>query len=63
MFGTGLGPIKLWPLVYTGFIAAIVFAESGIAMPLPAVDDVSPVPIDADVSALRIESIVRRSDI
>jgi hypothetical protein len=63
MFRTGLRGIKLWTLVYTGFVAAIVFAEAGIAMTLPAIDNVSPVLIDADVPALRIESILRRSDI
>ncbi len=63
MLREGSKSIKSWIVVYAGFMAAIVFAERGIAMTAPALDELSPVLIQADVPALKIESLVRRSDI
>jgi hypothetical protein len=55
--------IKSWIVFYTGFMAAIVFAEYGIAMMVPGPGTVSPVLIDADAPVIQIEPVVRRLDI
>ena len=44
-------------------MAAIVFAETGTAMTLPETGDLSPVLMQADAPVLKIEAVVRRSDI
>ena len=63
MFRAGSKTIKLWIIIYAGFMAAIVFAETDTAMTLPGAGDLSPVLIQADAPVLRIEAVVRRSDI
>lgn len=63
MFRTGSKSIKLWIVIYAGFMASIVFAENGTAMTLPEPADVSPVLMQADAPFLTIEAVVRRSDI
>ena len=63
MLRAGSKSNKSWIIVYAGFMAAIVFAEHGIAMTASELDELSPVLIQADAPALKIESVVRRSDI
>ena len=63
MLRVGSKSIKSWVVFYTGFLAAIVFAEAGIAKSPPELNDWSPVVIQADAPALKIEPVVRRSDI
>ena len=63
MFRAGSKTIKSWIIIYAGFMAAIVVAENGIAQTLPEPGELSPVLIQADAPALKIESVVRRSDI
>ena len=63
MFRAGSRTIKSWIIIYAGFMAVIVFAESGTAMTLPEPGDLSPVLMQADAPVLRIEAVVRRSDI
>ncbi len=63
MLREGAKSIKTWIVVYAGFMAAIVFAETGVAMPLQDVAALSPIILEADKPALSVESIVRRSDI
>lgn len=63
MLRVGSKSIKSWIVVYAGFMAAIVFAEHGIAMAPSALNEWSPVTIQADAPALKIEPVVRRSDI
>jgi len=63
VFREGSRSIKSWIVLYVGFMAAIVFAENGIAKTLPKPGDVSPVLVQAEASALKIESVVRRADI
>ena len=63
MFRAGSNTIKSWIIIYAGFMAAIVFAETGTAMTLPEPGDLSPVLMQADAPVLRIEAVVRRSDI
>jgi hypothetical protein len=55
--------IKSWIVFYAGFIAAIAFAETGIAMTPPELNNWSPVIVQADAPALKVEPVVRRSDI
>ena len=63
MFRAGSKTIKSWIIIYAGFMAAIVFAETGTAMTLPEAGDLSPVLMQADAPVLKIEAVVRRSDI
>ena len=63
MFCAGSKTIKSWIILYAGFMAAIVFAETGTAMTLPESGDLSPVLMQADAPVLEIEAVVRRSDI
>lgn len=63
MFRMGSRSIKLWIVIYVGFMASIVFAENGTAVTLPEPGDLSPVLMQADAPVLRIEAVVRRSDI
>ncbi|MGB5511792.1 MAG: hypothetical protein WBM87_08805 [Woeseiaceae bacterium] len=63
MFRAGSKTIKTWIVIYAGFMAAIVFAENGTAMTLPEPADVSPVVMQAAAPVLKIEAVVRRSDI
>ena len=55
--------IRSWIVIYAGFMAAIVFAEHGMAMTFPGPESVSPVLIGADAPVIRIEPVVRRLDI
>ena len=52
MFRAGSKTIKSWIIIYAGFMAAIVFAETGTAMTLPESGDVSPVLMQADAPVL-----------
>ena len=63
MFRAGSKTIKSWIIIYAGFMAAIVFAETGTAMTLPEPGDLSPVLMQAEAPVLKIEAVVRRSDI
>jgi len=63
VFRSGIRSIRSWIVVYAGFIAAIVFAESGVAMTFPEPEAVSPVLISADRPSINVETLVRRSDI
>ena len=63
MFREGSKMIKSWIIIYAGFMASIVFAETGTAMALPGPGDLSPVLMQADAPVLRIEAVVHRSDI
>ena len=55
--------IRSWIVIYAGFMAAIVFAEHGMAMTFPGPEAVSPVIIGADAPIIRIAPVVRRLDI
>ena len=55
--------IRSWIVVYAGFMAAIVFAEQGMAMIVPGPGSVSPVLIGADAPIINVEPVVRRLDI
>jgi len=63
VFRAGSKTIKSWIILYAGFMAAIVFAETGTAMTLPEPGDLSPVLMQADAPVLEIDAVVRRSDI
>lgn len=63
MLRVGSKSIKVWIVIYAGFMASIVFAESGTAMTLPEPADVSPVLMQAGAPVLAIDAVVRRSDI
>ena len=58
-----INSIRSWIIIYAGFMAAIVFAEHGMAMTFPGPEAVSPVIIGADAPIIRIDPVVRRLDI
>ena len=66
MLRAGLRPFKAirsWIVIYAGFMAAIVFAEHGMAMMLPGPEVVSPVLVGGDAPFITVEPVVRRLDI
>lgn len=55
--------VTSWIFVYAALIAAVVFASQSGATAPRELSALSPVILGGDAPALRVESVVRRSDI
>ena len=63
MIDRGKKAFRPWIFLYAGFVAAIALANEKPHMSFSETQDLSPVTLGADSTALKIDALVRRSDI